>query len=621
MPSSMKIADVRSAIERRQFPSITLWNHLEGRPRTVSFERALRAEVRDALWLLAKQSQMGEFLGSDAGSPVFAKVSMDTTRLTLYQPDAQAPQLFENDVPLEAKVERRPIPFLKGGQPIALDLRLMMGRYWLALIKGIGTYEQKFINKYGIAAPDPTKKEGAAICAHPEVWQWFAAVAGRAMDGAKLYLYLKADSSHHAYDGITVASGDEAPLDDRRDRFIAWFERQFFQPPPTGDNAWIPDCLEYQFRTSAPLPDGGEKVYVADEYYQGRLDWYNLDVDQSGATIPPQPGSDITGLPPDAPRTMIPKPVTFSGMPNTRWWSFEDRKTNFGDIDASTTDLAKLLFIEYALVYANDWFVIPYTLPSGAIASILGFAVTNTFGERFWIPSADRGPDSDWQRWSMFTINVRAKQDSPADTSLLLLPTVPKIQESAPTEEILLVRDEVANMVWGIEQTIPLASGESKRGLEAARETRAFFENLLGAAVVPPPDAKALIRYQVMSTVPENWIPFIPVHIPGDNRQIQLQRAAMPRVLEGDPDPPVKVRPQTILLREGLDLAKPLPYFVHEEEVPRAGARLIQSFQRTRWTDGQVYTWLRVRKQVGRGEGSSGLAFDEIVDVPPKEVP
>jgi hypothetical protein len=43
----------------------------------------------------------------------------------------------------------------------------------------------------------------------------------------------------------------------------------------------------------------------------------------------------------------------------------------------------------------------------------------------------------------------------------------------------------------------------------------------------------------------------------------------------------------------------------------------MQAYQRTRWTDGQVYTWLRVRRQTGRGEGSSGLAFDQIVPVPP----
>jgi hypothetical protein len=319
-------------------------------------------------------------------------------------------------------------------------------------------------------------------------------------------------------------------------------------------------------------------------------------------------------------QSMIPKPVTFSGMPNTRWWSFEDKKTNFGDIDASTTDLAKLLFMEFALVYANDWFVIPYTLPAGTIATVRGLAVTNTFGEQLWVEAADQGPDASWQRWSMFTINVINQPGAAADTSLLLLPTVPKIHESAPTEEILLVRDEVADMVWGIEKTVPLPTGDSKPGLEAARQTLAFYQSQLAAALggppPPPPAAAAPIRYEVMTSVPENWIPFIPVHVPGSNREIQLQRAAMPRILDGDPNPPVKVQPRTVLLRQGLDLAPPQTYFVYQEEVPRAGVRLVQAFQRTRWTDGSVFTWLRVRKQTGRGEGASGLGFDQLENVP-----
>jgi hypothetical protein len=29
-----------------------------------------------------------------------------------------------------------------------------------------------------------------------------------------------------------------------------------------------------------------------------------------------------------------------------------------------------------------------------------------------------------------------------------------------------------------------------------------------------------------MTTVPENWIPFVPVHVDGDNREVQLQRSA-----------------------------------------------------------------------------------------------
>src|SRR5258708_17983751 len=91
MPSNVRVIDIRGALQRRQFPSVTTWNRLEGRPRTKSFDRALKAEVRDALWMLAKQLQMGEFVGSDAGSPGFPKVQIDTTPLTMYPPDNQSP--------------------------------------------------------------------------------------------------------------------------------------------------------------------------------------------------------------------------------------------------------------------------------------------------------------------------------------------------------------------------------------------------------------------------------------------------------------------------------------------------------------------------------------------------
>src|SRR6266481_9806137 len=118
MASSLPVGDPRKAMDARLFPSITVFNRLEGRPRTVAFDRALRAEVRDALWMLTKQWQMGEFRGADAGSPVFAKLQIDTTRLTKYRPDAQATQLFEYDLPFEAKVERRPIRLESGGRPV-----------------------------------------------------------------------------------------------------------------------------------------------------------------------------------------------------------------------------------------------------------------------------------------------------------------------------------------------------------------------------------------------------------------------------------------------------------------------------------------------------------------------
>jgi hypothetical protein len=258
---------------------------------------------------------------------------------------------------------------------------------------------------------------------------------------------------------------------------------------------------------------------------------------------------------------------------------------------------------------------------------VRGMMVTNVFGERFWIEAADSGAGDAWRRWSMFTLSTAGDQRAAADTSLLLLPTVPKIQEGPALEEVMLVRDEMANMVWGVEKTIPMPTGEGKSGSEAATETIAYHRRLLMERLAAHPserrivEYKANIRYQVMNTVPENWIPFIPVHVPGDNREIQLQRAAMPRVLEGDPDVPDKVRPRTVVLREGLDRQPATPYFVHEEEVPRAGVQVTQAYQRTRWKNGKVVVWLGAQKQTGRGGGSSGLAFDQLVNVKPTASP
>lgn len=84
--------------------------------------------------------------------------------------------------------------------------------------------------------------------------------------------------------------------------------------------------------------------------------------------------------------------------------------------------------------------------------------------------------------------------------------------------------------------------------------------------------------------------------------------------MEGDPNPiPAKVPPRTTLMRQGLDTTPKQAYFLHEEEIPRAGITVCESFRRTRWTKGEGYVWLAVQKQTGRGERSSGLGFDRIV--------
>lgn len=604
-------------------PTVVLWNRLEGRPRRQDFLRALRAEVRDPLWMLCKQWQVGEFKGDDAGSPIFAKVHMATSQLTQFQSGQGATTAFDNEVPMEATVEQRPIPFFGQDHILSLDIRLAMGRQWIKLLGTIGqsALAPLFIDHYAVEEPDPESHADAHRTASLSVWQIFSALAGRAMDGGKLYFHVKQDAAHRAYDDIAVPESSKSDLDTLTDKFVAWYEKLFYQPTNDSNDAWIAKQLEYQFAVSAP-ENGTDKVLVAEEYYHGHLDWYNLDVDPSQDSLPENEDAEAPGA--GSPKasfthTFLPTAIQFEGMPNTRWWTFEDSKTNFGDIKPDTTDVNKLLLMEFGLIYANDWFIVPFQLPVGSLANVAGLAVTNVFGERTWIQASGSGADEDWQRWAMYNLAVKGSEDVAADTTLVLLPTVPKIHESKPFDDVRLVRDEVSNMVWGVEKLIPLPTGASKPGREAGRELAKRYEAILdsqieGGLVVPEiPELAASIRYQLMRSVPENWIPFIPVHIDDDNREIQLQRASMPRVIMGDPNPPEKIKPRTVLLREGLNETPPRAYFVHEEEVPRAGVRVTQSFQRTRWHDGRVFTWVGVRKQTGRGEeGSSGLAFDRV---------
>ena len=51
---------------------------------------------------------------------------------------------------------------------------------------------------------------------------------------------------------------------------------------------------------------------------------------------------------------------------------------------------------------------------------------------------------------------------------------------------------------------------------------------------------------------------------------------------------------------------------IFEEEIPREGVRVTRHYQLTRWHDGSTHLWIGRRKQIGRGEGSSGLRFDVV---------
>jgi hypothetical protein len=604
--------DILKTLAKKEFPTALMWNRLEARPKAHDFNKALKAEVRDALWMITKQWQMGEFNGDDAGSPVFAKVHITSSHVDTYNAAKKGIQNFEPTIPLEVKAEQKKIPFVRDDKEITIDIRLQMGKYWLKLLKEKSlNFSAAYIKKYDFKIPAKSRATDY-IYAHKDVWQKYAAISGRSMDGYKLYEHING-TSNKASDGIlktdagiAITNTEKDKLAELGDELKRWFTSQYYQPTEEKNNAWLSEQLEYQFDCTATA-ENVEKRLEAKEYYHGHLDWYAFDIKQNGSNAAGQTKAKFTS-------TFIPTHVQFDGMPDTRWWKFEDGKTSFGDVKPNTTDLAKLLLIEFGLVFANDWFIIPYTLPIGALANVEGLTVKNNFGETIWI-TASEDEKVKGLPWSMFKLKGEQQNNT-----LFLAPAAVKVQEGNSLEEVVLIRDEMSNMVWGVETIVPMPFGEGNKGSEKALQVRQYHEGFVQKDPAAQLQYAAKISYLAMTDVPEYWIPFVPVHKENSNREIQLQRASMLRIIESDKEEPLKIKPQTSILREGLENKKPdntpnpLAYFIHEEEVPRSGITVSQSFQRTRWTNGEVFVWLGMKKETGKGEGSSGLAFDQLIN-------
>jgi len=588
--------DIHTALFKQPRPTLVALNRVEGRPRKTDFSRALKAEVRDPLWMLSRQWQFGEFGGEDAASPVTAKIAWRTDAVTEVT-TAGSTSGYSEEVPLEAEIEALPIPWRQGDRAMQGQLRMSLGRRWRKMIAAVGHggFAGAFAAQYAFESPTAGDPADFHVTAHAGTWQFQAAVSGNAIDGGALFEHI--DRGGNASDGLGLVEPALSEIDALGQVFADAVRKQFFVPDRE-DPAWQKRNLEYNAQLSAPDAKGGAAL-SAPQYRGGRLDWFHFDATEAqGASG----GSALQSS------SFLPVALQFEGMPHTRHWAFEEGAANFGDIAPDTTDIAKLLLIEFGLVYANDWFLLPMELPTGSLTEIAGLTVTNVFGERIWIDRAidEAGPANSWQ---MFTLADSGR----VDKRLFLPPTTPNAHESRPEEQVHLLRDEVSNMVWGLEKAVPMADGVSRQGSEVGRELHDRFQAHIGPVPEPTEENEARVVYRLMTDVAEHWIPFLPIRVTGSDREVELQRAAMPRLLDGDASPvPDKVRPRTWLLREGLDASTPEALFIAEEEVERAGTQVTAKWQRCRWYNGKVVTWYSRERRVGRGEGHGGLAFDVL---------
>lgn len=577
---------------RIRIPSITAWNRLEGRPREEDFSRSLRAEIRDPLWMLCRQWQMGEFQGEDAGTALEARFVSETSRFQSFTGGNNVRRTYSDELPLEVHVER---------EHFSWDLlsRIRVGQTWIKLLRHQaldGYLSTHYLPHCSYDTPSTLIGQDY-FDADPEAAQWMSLAEGTVPNGEKLLNALR----NGTHDTWIAGTADEASLRQLGQELLALHQRLYSEPIDTTDDCWKPERMEYQFAVGLGT-DGQEERLSADQYYEGHLDWYSFDRGERSVTDAALPLERTV-------QSYIPTPVQYYGMPNRRWWSFEDGTVNLGHLNPQTSDLATLLFAEFALLFTNDWHLIPCPLPVGSLTDIQGIVITDVFGIKSWVRPVGRGLDDDWNRWSVFSLKTTGENDA-ADTRLLLPPSLVKTLESNPMEELRFLRDEMANLVWAIEQKVP---SETQGGIDGYETSTRLEQHLRDIGALPseaprpaPPvdQPPATLTYTLGTTVPRNWIPFIPVRIPGSLSRIRLQKAAMPEFIDRYGDAIVTSR-TSLIESSG-------PFFLHEEEVPRAGAVVKKQFNRTRWYNGIVYTWIAKRKEAGRGEGASGLSFDQI---------
>jgi hypothetical protein len=158
-----------------------------------------------------------------------------------------------------------------------------------------------------------------------------------------------------------------------------------------------------------------------------------------------RPASSMSGCRP---------PVTFRGMPNQRWWDFEDSSIDFGAISAPVESLTTSVMVEFALRYGNDHFIIPLPLAIGSVLRTDSLVVIDTFGEVLLVlPIAEvdtaAGPFRLFEHLSPPTASGAPTRDP----LFVLFPTVGDLIRGQAIEEVHFVRDEAAEIVWAIEQT------------------------------------------------------------------------------------------------------------------------------------------------------------------------
>ena len=578
---------------------LTYYSRLEPRPRDNDFTYTLSAPIRDPLWFLCRQWQMGEFAAQDTGSLAFVQYSGATAPLPRWRRGSSEASI-DAHAPLEPQTLSEPFaPDLalqvELGYDFADYLRDEAGAGADALLARFFALPEFVVAKL----PDPPQLEPI----DPETLRFLAVCAGRTLNGYALFLLGEGIAAGSASVPGNITDPNEVLQVEAALARLVERVRLVFGAVGTSDpSTWQPERLEYALEVVGIDPSGaGHVTHDAHPDSDGEYEWFSFDATARDAAAPeaaPEP-HDFS---------MIPTRVHFDGMPATRFWNFEENTLALPSIEASgKDDLLKLLVTDFMLVHANDWYTLPFAQPVGTLARTKHIIVFDVFGKKTVVKRADAeatAPGAD--RWTMFSISDTSGPLEGLTDYFVLPPSAGEaMQLGSVLEDVRFGRDETANMAFAIENLTPSAIGEARSGRERNAQIDAARE------LPPAPGSNDFpLRYSVESEIPANWVPLLPMRVapPGNsNPAIVLQVGRALKATGGDEPEPVPP------LSKILNPSVTGEYRIREEEIPRSGLRVERVVYRARWIDGSTHVWVQRRRRIGAGESQSGLQFDQAL--------
>jgi hypothetical protein len=586
-------------------PSITYWNRLEPRARSNDLAGALAARVRDPAWFLARQWQLGEFAGDDSGSPAYVRIAAALSPMLGWQGAHGAPTPMTAGAPLESAALSEPF------SPDDVTLRVELGNLLEILLAfyGVSDLRTHWLDAFPIGAAPAGFPDDVRSARLRTLWQ------GRVIDGHAVYQASLVAPQPPPEPPPGVPGTVPQPRWAAASQAVQQFRTAAESIHPgaafvaaADSSSWRADRLDHELKvfTGQPGDSGSVGAATLDAHpdRHGDLTWYAFDAttDAVPPGLPAPSRVDIT-------RSVIPGPVKFRGMPNERFWDFEDGRVDIGALRLDRRDLVGMVLVDFMLVHGDDWFLVPFEQPAGTLCRS-ELTVVDVFGGHAVVPRAedvDSEVSSD-KRWSLFSISGLGHGHLVVDSAAGV------VQDGRPFEDVRFLRDETANLAWAVERTTESPLGRSRPGHERVGE--------------PPPPAStgiASLRYQLQTHVPGHWIPFHVAAVPpAGSAQVALEMASL-LAPDGEPAAPlVAAQPWSRILRPS-SLPPGSPYRIREEEVPREGTQVTRSARWARSTSGAGHLWVARKRTVGGGEGWSGLGFDrtfhvdEVVEPPTPE--